>query len=57
MNKFTTSLRRRTHHAFKAQNLRMNNKKFELLGYSQQFFKNWIEFQLHGDMTLENYGF
>ena len=56
MYKFTTNLRTRTRQAFKAQNMRKNNKTLELLGCSQQFLKRWIEFQLYGDMKLENYG-
>ena len=54
--KLTSYLRNRTRQAFKAQNLRKNNKSIELLECSQQFLKDWIEFQLYGDMTLENYG-
>ena len=56
MYKFATNLRSRTYYAFKTQNVIKNNKTLDLLGCSQQFFKNWIEFQLYGDMTLDNYG-
>ena len=54
--KLTCSLRTRTLHAFKAQNLIKNNKTLVKLGCSQQFVRRWIEFQLHGETTLENYG-
>ena len=54
--KFTTNLRNRTRQAFKAQNVRKNNKTMDISGCSHSFFKHWIEFHLFGDMTLENYG-
>ena len=28
----------------------------DIIGCSRQFFKHWVEFQLYGEMTLENYG-
>ena len=56
MYKFATNLRSRTRQAFKAQNVRKNNKTMDILGCSHSFFKHWIEFQLFGVMTLENYG-
>ena len=28
----------------------------ELIGCTKEFLKNWIQFQLYGDMTVENYG-
>ena len=52
----TSYLTTRTCNAFKAQNVIKNNKTIELFGCSQPFLKDWIEFQLYGEMTLENYG-
>ena len=54
--RLTHNLRSRTYHAFKSQNVRKTNKSMDLLGCSHSLFKKWIQFQLHGDMTLENYG-
>ena len=31
------------------------NKTFDLLGCSHSFFKSWINHQIYGNMTLENY--
>ena len=42
--------------AFRSQKVRKTNKIFELLGCSHEFFKNWILYQLYGNMTVENYG-
>ena len=28
----------------------------EFIGCTKEFLKNWIQFQLYGDMTVENYG-
>ena len=50
------NLRKRVGNAFKAQNLMKRNKTMELLDCSHSFFKNWISFQLYGNMTMENYG-
>ena len=55
-NKIACNLRSRTSSAFKSQKFRKTNKTFDLLGYSQSFFKRWIIHQLYGDMSLENYG-
>ena len=54
--KIACNLRSRTSSAFKSQNVRKTNKTFDLLGCSHSFFKNWIVYQLYGNMTLENYG-
>ena len=54
--KLAHNIRSRTRQAFKSQNIRKTNRIFDLLGCSPEFFKNWILYQLHGDMTLENYG-
>ncbi len=54
--KLTENLRSRTRAAFKSQNVRKNNKTFELIGCSQKFFKEWIEHQMTPEMTMENYG-
>ena len=40
---------------FKSQNVRKTIKTFDLLGCSHSFFKNWIVYQLYGNMSLENY--
>ena len=56
MYKLTSSLRNRTRKVFKAQNVRKNNKTMDILGCSQQILERWIEFQLYGDISLENYG-
>ena len=50
------NLRKRVLNAFKARNVRKTNKTFYLLGCSQSFLRLWIESQLYGEMTLENYG-
>ena len=50
------NLRKRVLNAFKAQNVRKTNKTFDLLGCSHSFLRRWIESQLYGEMTFENYG-
>ena len=50
------NLRKRVLNAFKAQNVRKTNKTFYLLGCSHSFLGLWVESQLYGEMTLENYG-
>ena len=54
--KITCNLRNRTRDAFKSQKVKKNNKTFELLGCSHNFFKSWIEIQLIGNMSIDNYG-
>ena len=54
--KLAHNLRSRFHNTLKSQNKKKINKTFELIGCSQQFLRNWIEFQLFGDMKIENYG-
>ena len=54
--KLVCNLQSRTSKAFKAHNVRKKNKTFDLLGCSQLFFKKWIIHQLHGSMSLKNYG-
>ena len=53
--KLACNLRSRTSSAFKSRNVRKTNKTFDLLGCSHSFFKNWIVYQLYGNMILENY--
>ena len=53
--KLACNLRSRTYQAFKSQNVRKINKTFDLIGCSHSFFKNWILYQVYGNMTLENY--
>ena len=50
------NLRKRVGNAFKSQNIKKENKTFELLGCSHSFFKKWIASQLYGNMSMENYG-
>ena len=50
------NLRKRVINFFKAQNVRKTNKTFSLLVSSHSFLRLWIESQLYGEMTLENYG-
>ena len=47
---------KRTRYAFIAQTVSKNKITFELLGCTQDFFKNWIKFQNTEDMTMGNYG-
>ena len=54
--KLTDNLRSRTRAAFKSKNVNKNNKTFELIGCCQKFLRDWIENQLYGEMTMENYG-
>ena len=54
--KLAHNIRVTTNKAFKSQNVRKTNKTFDLLGCSNSFFQRWIIYQLHGDMTIENYG-
>lgn len=42
--------------AFKSQNLKKNGRTIKYLDCTSLFFKDWIEFQLYGKMTLNNYG-
>ena len=49
-------MRSRTSIAFRSQNVRKRNKTFDLLGCSHSFFQRWFLYQLHGNMTVENYG-
>ena len=50
--KLIFNIRTRICNAFRSQNNKTNN----LIGCSNSFFKKWIIYQLHGEMTLENYG-
>ena len=54
--KLGCNLRNRTIKTFKAQNVSKTNKTMEMLDCSHSFFKNWIESQLYGNMTMQNYG-
>ena len=54
--RLSCNLQKRVLNAFKAQNVRKTNKTFYLLGCSHSFLRHWIESQLYGEMTLENYG-
>ena len=49
-------MRSRTSLAFKSQNGRKTNETIDLLGCSHFFFKRWILYRLHGNMTDEIYG-
>ena len=50
------NLGKRVLNAFKPRNVGKTNKTSLLLGCSQSFLRLWIESQLFGEMTLENYG-
>ena len=50
--KLMSNIRTRTSNAFRSQNNKMN----KLIGCCNSVFKNWIIYQLYGNMTLENYG-
>ena len=53
--KLISNIRTRTSNAFRSQNIKKSNKTKKLIGCSNSFFKNWIIYQLYGEMTLENY--
>lgn len=48
--------RARISDAFKSQSLLKNGRTIKYLGCTSKFFKDWIEFQLHGIMKFDNYG-
>ena len=50
--KLNCSIRGKTNYAFKSPNNKMNL----LLGCTNDHLRKWIIYQLHGSMTLENYG-
>ena len=50
--KLISSIRVKTNYAFKSP----NNKMILLVGCTNDHFRKWIDFQLYGSMTLENYG-
>ena len=54
--KLISNIRTRTCNAFRSQNIKKSNKTKNLIGCSNSFFKNWIIYQLYGEITLENYG-
>ena len=54
--KIANSLRVRINKTIRSQNVRKTNKTFALLGCSHSFLRLWIESQLYGETTLENYG-
>ena len=54
--KIACNLRSRTSSAFKSHKVSKTNKTFDLLGCSHSFFKSWILYQLHGNMTEKNDG-
>ena len=54
--KLASNLRSRTGNAFRTQIVTKSNKIFDLLGFSHGILQNWIESQLYGDMTMQNYG-
>ena len=49
------NIRSRTHHVFKSQNAKKTNKTFDLLGWTHTILKKCIDYQLFGNMSLENY--
>ena len=52
--KLAHNIRAGTRQAFKSQSVRKT--KLDLLGCSHSFLMLWIESQLYGKMTFENYG-
>ena len=54
--KLAHKIRVRTRQAFKSQIVENLNKTFDLIGCSQSFLRKWILYQLHGNLTEENYG-
>ena len=54
--KLACILRSRTNKAFISQNVEKLNKTFNLVGFSQSFFRRRILHQLYGDMTEQKYG-
>ena len=54
--KLACNFRSRTSKAFKSQIVRKTNKAFDLLGCSHSFLRQWIFYQLYGNMTIENCG-
>ena len=54
--KLCHNMRSLTNRAFKKQNVLKDYKTMNLIGCSHSFFKNWISYQLYGNMTMENYG-
>ena len=49
-------MRSLTNRAFKRQNVTKDYKTMNLIGCSPSFFKEWIESQIYGNMTMQNYG-
>ena len=54
--KLICNMRTRTYKAFMSQKIKKTTKTIDLLGCSPEFFRRWIIHQLHGNMTIENYG-
>ena len=54
--KLVHNIRVRTRQAFKSQNVEKLNKTLDVIGCCQTFLRKWIFYQLHGNMTEENYG-
>ena len=54
--KLACNLKSRTNRAFKSQNVRKTNKTFDWLRCPLSFYQRWINHQLYGEMTIENYG-
>ena len=54
--KICHNMRSLTNRAFKRQNVLKDYKTMNLIGCSHSFFKNWISYQLYGNMSMENYG-
>ena len=55
--KLAHNIRIRNHQAFKSQNVEKIFKTFDLIGCSQSFLRKSILYQLHGNITEENYGY
>jgi hypothetical protein len=54
--KLERMLRCRIYMALTSQTQKKQNRTWQYINCSSQFFKNWMEFQLYDGMTLDNYG-
>jgi hypothetical protein len=50
------NIRSRLHSAMRSKNVMKNNKTLELLGCDLQFFRSYLEKQMCGGLTWDNYG-
>ena len=55
--KLTGKLRIAKRYAFNTQKIMKSNETFKVVGCSPTFFKNWKKYELHEDMTVEDYDY